>query len=514
VSAPPLAPRNHYQRQRTVTVASVAAARAAVRLAAQSQKTWSNVIDDLVALLIRYQTLSTRTASGMLASAAGDQPLVPPTAFAGQTAMGYPLADPLTVLVEDLDRQLATATKSVTGQLGQVTDQMLKRLDRMVASEVTDAGREATHVEIIGRPQWENYVRVLNLPSCKRCVVLAGRIYRDLDHFDRHPQDDCEMWPVKDWGHAHSEGLVTDPVAAIKAGKVAGLSEADHRAIVEDGADPSEVINATRGTSQPGVTAAIDVEVFGHLVKATTAGTSPSSAWRREHPNLPVRMRPGSIYEHAKDRDHAVRLLKLYGYLPDDHPAHSGHDDHIDVPVPGHRNGDTPTPVGGSAGGDGRPPTPGRTPAPDPDDSDREAWKARQEATGLDFGRDQLEPHEVRTVERLLAQGERIRWIPQDRRTSTSDFVWESRGGLAVEMKSTAPTWGAIHGRIVDAASRAWRNHRVVKDNFLIDIGDHDLPTTDHDRLAGFNLEPHSRYKLRHLWVMSRGRIDEIPLRA
>ena len=32
--------------------------------------------------------------------------------------------------------------------------------------------------------------------------------------------------------------------------------------------------------------------------------------WRRKNPGLPIRLRPQSIYEHAKDRDDAIRLLE------------------------------------------------------------------------------------------------------------------------------------------------------------------------------------------------------------
>jgi predicted ATPase len=50
-------------------------------------------------------------------------------------------------------------------------------------------------------------------------------------------------------------------------------------------------------------------------VKATTYGTTRRAQWRKKNPTRLVRLRPESIYEFAKDRDDAIRLLKLYGYI-------------------------------------------------------------------------------------------------------------------------------------------------------------------------------------------------------
>jgi hypothetical protein len=190
----------------------------------------------------------------------------------------------------------------------------LYRLDRAVQSHVADAGRTASQVEFVARPLWQNYVRMLTPPSCARCAILAGRIYRDLEAFKRHPGCDCVMVPVQDWESAHDAGLVASFQRAFEAGDVRGLSKADEQAI-RDGAQPHVVVNAYRGLGAPGVTAAQTVTLYGRRAKITTDSTTRHSAWRKAHPNLPVRLRPESIYEHAKDREDAIRLLRLYGYL-------------------------------------------------------------------------------------------------------------------------------------------------------------------------------------------------------
>jgi hypothetical protein len=169
---------------------------------------------------------------------------------------------------------------------------------------------------------------MLNPPSCARCVILAGRIYRDLDAFDRHPLCDCVMVPVENWQAAHDAGLISSAQDAFDRGDIAthrtlpngtrrrepGLSKADLQAI-GDGANIVEVVNATRGLNAPGITAALRTEVFDRKVKATTDGTTKRAAWRKANPTRLVRLRPESIYAFASDRDDAIRLLKLYGYI-------------------------------------------------------------------------------------------------------------------------------------------------------------------------------------------------------
>jgi hypothetical protein len=134
------------------------------------------------------------------------------------------------------------------------------------------------------------------------------------------------MIPVQNWEAAHDMGLVSSAQEAFDAGQIrtkvskdsdeyrSGFSKADEQAI-RDGADMVEIVNATRGTSAPGITNALTTEVFGRTVKATTYGTTKRAAWRKANPTRLVRLRPESIYKFAKDREDAIRLLRLYGYI-------------------------------------------------------------------------------------------------------------------------------------------------------------------------------------------------------
>ena len=297
--------RNHYRNQQKVALAGVRAVRRAVRTASTPTRAQAAATSTLAT----YQLASALSASRTMAAEAGREILTAPASFAGTTQLGYPIEAPLETI---LDR-IAADTEA---EIQRMTETMLASLDLFVQSEIIAAGADAASVEIALEPDWTNYVRVLDPPSCDRCTILAGRIYRDLEGFRRHPKCDCQHWPVTSWAEAEAAGLITDPMEAFDRGLVTGLSKADERAI-RDGADIQEVVNAKRGGGRRplGMTNAVTREVFGRTVKATLEGTTRRAEWRRKHPKLPIRLRPESIYEHAKDREDAIRLLKLYGYI-------------------------------------------------------------------------------------------------------------------------------------------------------------------------------------------------------
>ena len=139
-------------------------------------------------------------------------------------------------------------------------------------------------------------------------------------------------------------------------------------------------------------------------------------------------------------------------------------------------------------------------------ESDRSAWLKywyeRQAAIGLDFKGDILKPVEVPTVERLVRRGELVEWIAPDASRPTNDFIWLNRGGVETEMKSPQAKYTTIRGRIHLAVKRARLNHGVVKDSFLIDIGDEVLSVGLARELQRYNID-RSRYPITHLWVMS-----------
>lgn len=262
----------HYAQQASFAAACVAAIRELFRLSPAAIPT----------RVATFQYAAAASASRWVANLIDESPLVRPEAFAGWTSEGLPVADALAPILADLAR----AKESVAAEF--------YRLERAVASQVADAGRSASQVEFSSRPNWTNYVRMLSAPSCSRCAILAGRIYRDIEAFQRHPNCDCVMVPVASWQEAHDAGLVSSFRDAFSRGEVTGLSKADQRAI-RDGANVNRVVNASRGTTRVG----------GLAVTSSLTGNTGK-----------YRMRPEAIYKIAGD-DFVKRLqlLKRHGYI-------------------------------------------------------------------------------------------------------------------------------------------------------------------------------------------------------
>jgi hypothetical protein len=177
---------------------------------------------------------------------------------------------------------LTTAPDAFAAMVEQVNDD--QAFTRLVRSLVQDAGRTAQVVDATTRPHVA-HVRNLMLPSCSRCAVLAGRVYRWSEGFQRHPNCDCVMIPVT----VASPDLTYDLNDLVKQGQIEGLSKADKKAL-DDGADLAKVTNVRLrkgGATQVG-------EVFRRGKRLTPAG----------------------VYRAAgDDREKALSLLAKNGYI-------------------------------------------------------------------------------------------------------------------------------------------------------------------------------------------------------
>jgi hypothetical protein len=160
-------------------------------------------------------------------------------------------------------------------------------------TQVADAGRVADQVALTARPQATGYVRMIVGGTCSRCIVLAGRWYRYNAGFNRHPRCDCIGIP----GREDSVGdLRTDPAAAFRALSRAEQDQVFGRAgaeAIRAGADISSVVNARRG-----------------MYTADGRQYTREAATRQRR-----RLMPEQIFRSARDRDDAVRLLRLHGYI-------------------------------------------------------------------------------------------------------------------------------------------------------------------------------------------------------
>jgi hypothetical protein len=288
--------RSHYERQRRISALAVAAVRKLF--------TRNAPLAEVASTVATYQLASASASSQTVAGFAGEQAaLTIPTAFAGVSSHGFPITEPI---IATIDRFVPAPLEPLPENWWAEAAEFMSAVEQLIASEVADAGRSASQTEFVARPTWTNYVRMLNPPSCSRCAILAGRIYRDLEEFKRHPLCDCVMVPVTDWQDAHDKGLVSSAEDLFKAGQMRGLSKADEQAI-RDGANIAQVVNAAQGLTT--------ADVFGRRVKATTYGTTKRAAWRKANPTRLVRLRPEAIYRAAENREDAIRLLRLYGYI-------------------------------------------------------------------------------------------------------------------------------------------------------------------------------------------------------
>lgn len=204
-----------------------------------------------------------------------------------------------------------------------------RALQQMLGTQVADAGRIGDSVSTVARPQLSYYVRLLTPPSCSRCAILAGQVYRSERAFPRHPRCDCIHVPVGD--KRTGNALKTDPKSYFES-----LSKAEQDRIftiggaqaIRDGADIFQVVNARRGMSVagsfttraegPNLPGRNDLltthrgrvqttNLFGRELLTTTAGRTPRGA--------PARLMPEAIYQIAKDRAEILSLLRRYGYL-------------------------------------------------------------------------------------------------------------------------------------------------------------------------------------------------------
>jgi len=194
---------------------------------------------------------------------------------------------------------------------------------------LSDTGRSAEKVSG-GAHRVHHYVRMLNPPSCGRCVVLAGKTSKHSEAFNRHPGCDCRNVPTAE---NTGDDARTDPHAYLS-----GLSEAEQDRVLgskangqafRDGADMNQLINAYRksGAVRP-------AQINGQAIKYTREGTTRRghAYWQMSQAQYvkeqgvfkdgskytrlkSPRLMPESIYSIAKDQDDAKRLLKLYGWV-------------------------------------------------------------------------------------------------------------------------------------------------------------------------------------------------------
>jgi hypothetical protein len=267
---------------------------------------WSAQLPALTAYVTNAQIAAAMLAAPEVANTANLPPApVVASAFAGVSSSGRSLAGllfaPTFVTIAALALHHAAHKRALAAGAAS--------LDMIVRTQVADAHRVATGVAIAATPELVGYERVVHLPACGRCIVLAGKVYRWSHGFARHPRCDCTMIPVTR-AQYREHNLTNHPRALFdqmdeaqqrKAFTVAGAQA------IRDGADISQVVNARQG-----------MQKAGQVLITTSGATRRGTAGKRlgaQRGGPAVRLMPESIYAAASSRAEALSQLKAHGYI-------------------------------------------------------------------------------------------------------------------------------------------------------------------------------------------------------
>lgn len=235
MSLPPPAVAEHKKAQRKRALQAVLLARSLwASMPEDFDEGWAKIGARLVALVALAQFGAAQDGSSYVATALAQQgrtvkpdALVVPAAFAGKAPGGGTLSNMLYGAVIQSRTVVADSTpqRLLAGR---------NWLDAAVQTTVSDAGRDASMAAITARPN-VRWVRVVDVPCCQRCAVIAGATYRYETQFERHPNCGCTTMPQTEVD-PQSTGVVIGP------GDVHDLT-AKQRQMIDDGRDFNKVIN-------------------------------------------------------------------------------------------------------------------------------------------------------------------------------------------------------------------------------------------------------------------------------
>jgi hypothetical protein len=279
-------------------------------------ESWVELLPQAVTITTAGQVATSTQATEYVSAQVRQQGVEPqpegkvnPLAFAGAAADGRPLESllvlPAIAAKLRIARGLAPKDALLSG---------LGSLISMTSTEVADAGKQATQVALTADTTVKGYTRVVNLPACSRCLVLAGKTYKWNSGFQRHPGCDCTHRPFTSTQDAIEQGpkAMFERMSAAEQDKTFGKASAQ---AVRDGADISQVVNAKRGMTLPGQ------GYGGRAGRVTTEGTTKRGVYgrqRRANGGRAERLSVDAIYWQANgNRDEAIKLLRKYAYLRD-----------------------------------------------------------------------------------------------------------------------------------------------------------------------------------------------------
>lgn len=248
------------------------------------------------------------------------------SAFAGIAPDGGPLETLLFLPAIGVRRRLAAGLSPEEAMLGGLAD-----MARYASTSVADAARSSDAVGMAAHPSCVAYMRVVQLPACGRCIILAGQTYSRSEGFLRHPLCDCQTLPLRrhEWADVPSPEDLYKRMSEAERRKAFTVSGARALAL---GADMGQVVNARRG---------MDVaHIYRRTLRVTHEGATRRSYYGRQRSRAGDRMErfagqrygeatsaryyrsarsprlmPEQIFDLAESRDDEIRLLRRNGYL-------------------------------------------------------------------------------------------------------------------------------------------------------------------------------------------------------
>ena len=223
-------------------------------------------------------------------------------AFSGVSETGGSLKSAMFRVVQALLADLAAGRPRLEAQLSAKA-----RATLFGGNEVANAARAAESAGITGTSHVTGYIRELNLPSCDRCIILAGRWYRWSAGFQRHPRCDCFHIPAVDaqQGADFSPHEYFDSLSAAEQDNIFGKANAE---AIRMGADMGRVVNANQST--------LPVGVYKERVRGADGEFRWVNTDRVRYRGTPTTLGVGNILELAAgDRARAVALLEEHGFI-------------------------------------------------------------------------------------------------------------------------------------------------------------------------------------------------------
>lgn len=318
----------HYRRRQRLAVSTAVTVQSLWRELDRSNLagSWLHIGPRVTRALTTAQQLAASTSDSYVSAVLaaqnydGDQDgTLVPQSLAGIASDGR-------VLTELVRQPLIGTLERVSGgmSLSQALGMGRADMDRIVRTQVADAGRVGDGVAGNTRRGVDWYVRVMTPPSCSRCAVLAGKFYRMEKPFLRHPRCDCLHMAV---GSKNADLTISarDYFDSLSRSAQDSTFTKAGAAAIREGADINQIVNARRGMSTAGSfntgTGADTVTHRGTVTSGvtTTEGmTRRGFAGRRSGPLAGTgakRLTPEAIYALSSDREQILSLLRRYGYI-------------------------------------------------------------------------------------------------------------------------------------------------------------------------------------------------------